>query len=76
VHALRRRQNPAHGLSANAVTPAAELNRLKKERERLTEAVRSLAIETEALAREARVVSDSKSELAAALQRRDAKKGP
>ena len=76
VHMLRRRTNPAHGLSSNAATPAASLNKIKQERERLQDAVRSLAIETEALVREARVVGGSKAELVEVLRRRDAQRGP
>ena len=75
VHALRQRSNPAHGLSAGAATPAASLNNLKKERDRLQGAVRSLAIETESMAREARIVAESKAQLVAALRRREAKRG-
>ena len=76
VHGLRRRTNPAHGLSSNAQTPAAALNKLKKERDRLADAVRSLAAETEAFSQEARVVRESKAGLVDALRRRDVARGP
>ena len=76
VRALRQRSNPAHGLSAGAATPAAALTNLKTERDRLQGAVRSLAIETESMAREARVVAESKAQLVVALRRREAKRGP
>ena len=72
VHALRHKSNPA---SVNKAAPTAALSKLKKERERLADAVRTLAIETEGLAREARNANESKAALAEALRRRDLQRG-
>ena len=71
VHTLRKANNIAHGLNPASASAGANLRKLTKERDRVSDAVRSLTAETEMLEAEARIIVESKRELAAALKRRD-----
>lgn len=73
VRTIRRRGNSVHGPVPQLLEQAsASLRKLQAERARITEAVRSLSEEQEALAREARIAEQSKATLVDALRRRDA----